>query len=89
MGWHHDRGNLLRFLFDPEHLEPTNNRAERALRPAVIGRKVSHCSKTQQGAQAYCAFMSVIQTLSKQGEDRLLDALSLLIAAPVRAPTPA
>ena len=31
LGWHHDRGNLLRFLDDPS-IEPTNNRAERALR---------------------------------------------------------
>ena len=29
--WHHDRGNLLRFLDDPS-IEPTNNRS---LRPAV------------------------------------------------------
>ena len=28
LGWHHDRGNLLRFLDDPS-IEPTNNRAER------------------------------------------------------------
>jgi hypothetical protein len=27
LGWHHDRGNLLRFLTDPR-IEPTNNRAE-------------------------------------------------------------
>ena len=33
LGWHDDRGNLL-LLDDP--IEPTNNRAERALRPAVI-----------------------------------------------------
>lgn len=46
-----DRGNLLRFL-RVEGLEPTNNRAERALRPAVIARKVSHCSKNQRGAEA-------------------------------------
>ena len=31
LGWHDDRGNLLRFLDDPS-IEPTNNRAERALR---------------------------------------------------------
>ena len=31
LGWHDDRGNLLRFLDDPG-IEPTNNRAERALR---------------------------------------------------------
>ena len=28
LGWHDDRGNLLRFLDDPG-IEPTNNRAER------------------------------------------------------------
>ena len=31
---------LFRFVIDPE-VEPTNNRAERALRPSVIYRKVS------------------------------------------------
>ena len=46
LGWHHDRGNLLRFLDDPR-IEPTNNRAERALRPAVIARKVSHAPRTR------------------------------------------
>ncbi len=49
IGWHHDRGNLLRFLENPS-IEPTNNRAERALRPAVIARKVSQCSKNDEGA---------------------------------------
>ena len=50
LGWHDDRGNLLRFLDDP-NIEPTNNRAERALRPAVIARKVSHCSKSVEGGR--------------------------------------
>ena len=31
---------LFNFVMDP-HVEPTNNRAERALRPSVIYRKVS------------------------------------------------
>ena len=44
LAWHHDRGNLLRFLED-SRLEPTNNRVERALRPFVIGREVSQYSK--------------------------------------------
>ena len=47
LGWHDDRGSLLRFLDDPS-IEPTNNRAERALRGAVIARKVSHCSKNEE-----------------------------------------
>lgn len=68
LGTHHDRGNLLRFLEDP-NIEPTNNRAERALRGAVIARKVSQCSKNERGADARTAFMSVIKTLKKRGQD--------------------
>jgi transposase len=64
--WHHQRGNLLRFLDDPR-IEPTNNRAERALRPAVIARKVSQCSKTRDGADAFAAFTSVLRTAVQQG----------------------
>ena len=71
LGWHHDRGNLLRFLDDPS-IEPTNNRAERALRPAVIARKVSHCSKNVGGADAFSAFTSVIRTLARNGGDHSL-----------------
>jgi transposase len=73
LGIHHDRGNLLRFLQDPS-IEPTNNRAERALRGAVIARKVSQCSKNERGADARAAFMSVIKTLKKRGLD-IVDGL--------------
>ena len=66
LGWQDDRGNLLRFLDDPA-IEPTNNWAERALRGAMIARKVSHCSKTEGGADAFGAFTSVIRTLARQG----------------------
>ena len=71
LGRHNDRGNLLRFLDDPR-IEPTNNRAERALRGAVIARKVSHCSKTYEGAEAYSAFTSVIRTLARKVDDDTL-----------------
>lgn len=81
LGWHHDRGNLLRFLTDPR-IEPTNNRAERALRPAVIARKVSQCSKTDRGTHAFEAFTSMVRTLSKQGIDSLVEGLYLLFRSP-------
>jgi hypothetical protein len=74
LGRQHDAGNLLRFLLDPS-VEPTNNRAERALRPAVIARKVSHCSKNERGARAFEALVSVIQTLKKRGEGSLVARL--------------
>src|SRR5205085_5283591 len=67
-GRHHTRGNLLRFLDDPR-VEPTNNISERGFRFAVIQRKVSQCSKTAGGAEAFAAFASVIKTAMRRGVD--------------------
>jgi hypothetical protein len=72
---HHARGSLLRFLVDPS-VSPTNNSAERALRSAVISRKLSAGSKTVSGATAFSAFKSVIETgklASVDGFNTLLD----------------
>ncbi|MGH8711596.1 MAG: IS66 family transposase [Burkholderiales bacterium] len=82
IGRHHERGNLLRFPHQPMTVEPTNNAAERALRPAVIARKVSQCSKNEDGAKAYSAFKSVLGTLKKSGGD-VLEKLTRLIAPPL------
>jgi transposase len=80
LGWHHDRGNLVRFLDDPR-IEPTNNRAERALRPAVIARKVSQCSKNAGGAHAFAAFTSVVRTLAHSATS-LVEGLYHLFRSP-------
>jgi DNA-binding protein H-NS len=89
IGRHQDRGNLLRFLWDPEHVEPTNNRAERALRPAVIARKVSHCSENADGAEAFSRFVSVLQTLRKRGIGSLVSGLcNLLGGGALSSPPP-
>ena len=64
IGGQNDRGNVLRFLQEPG-IEPTHNRAERALRPAAIARKVSQCSKNERGAYAFAAFVSLAQTFRK------------------------
>ena len=71
-----DRGHVLTFLHFPG-VEPTNNRAERILRPAVIARKVSHCSKNERGAHAFSVFLSVFQTIRKMlpGAARSIAAL--------------
>jgi transposase len=78
---YHLKGELLRFLEEPL-VEPTNNRVERALRPAVIARKVSQCSKNEAGAYAFSAFKSVIQTLVKRGAGSLVEALYALFRSP-------
>jgi transposase len=86
---YHQRGELLRFLEQPE-VEPTNNRVERMLRPAVIARKVSQCSKTWPGADAFAAFTTVIQTLLKKDPpSALVEALVNLFHAPKSQTVPA
>jgi len=61
IGLEHDKGRLLLFLEEPE-VPPTNNHAERQLRPAVIARKVSQCSKNDRGANTYATLKSIVQT---------------------------
>jgi len=80
IGLQHDRGSVVRFLFNPA-IEPTNNRAERALRPAVIARKVSQCSKNQRGAEAFAAFTTVIRTMAKKPTSSVADGLTSLFGA--------
>jgi transposase len=77
IGLHHDRGRVLLFLHDPT-IEPTNNRGERTLRPAVIARQLSHGSKNERGAEAFAAFTSVIQTAAKTPGCSIIDTLQNL-----------
>ncbi len=79
LGRHFDQGNLTMFLEDPE-VEPTNNIAERMLRPAIVARKVSQCSKTERGANAYAAFESVLSTLSLRGASSVFKSLAKIVA---------
>lgn len=55
-------GNLFTFLFHPGVVTPDNNRAERAIRPAVVIRKISGGSRTQNGANATADLMSLART---------------------------
>jgi transposase len=50
-----------------EHLEPTNNLAERMLRPAVIWRKKSFGNHSQAGCRYVERMLSVSQTLCLRG----------------------
>jgi hypothetical protein len=79
LGRHFGEGSLTKFLEDPE-VEPTNNLAERILRPAVIARKVSQCSKNEMGANAYAAFKSVLGTFALQKVGSLSKAVANLLS---------
>lgn len=86
IGAQQDRGHLLRFL-TTAGVEPTNNRAERILRPAVIARKVSHCSKNQRGAHAFAAFVSIAQTARKKAQQTVSQAFLGLFSRSAPATT--
>jgi transposase len=53
------------FLADPT-LDATNHRAEQAIRPAVVNRKVWGGNRTEAGAQAQSVLASVLETCRRQ-----------------------
>ena len=73
------KDEILTFLEEQE-VEPTNNRAERALRPAVVARKISGGNRTEKGAEAHAVLMSIIQTCRQNGTN-IIDFGKDLLAA--------
>lgn len=53
---------LFTFLFDPTTIDATNWRAEQALRPAVVTRKVCGGNRTARGATTQQVLASVVRT---------------------------
>lgn len=60
------RPHLLTCLY-VEGVDPTNNQAERQLRPAVIVRKLSCGNKTDSGARTFEVLASLAATCAQQG----------------------
>ena len=74
---------IFSFLFDPT-LDATNWRAEQALRPAVVTRKMcGGGNRTARGADTQQVLASVLRTADQRG----LDATDLLVTL-LTAPTP-
>jgi transposase len=61
---------LFTFILIPG-VEPTNNCAERALRPCVVQNKIWGCHRTDAGAKNRDILMSVIGTMKLQGKSIL------------------
>jgi transposase len=61
---------LFNFAYEPG-VEPTNNRAERALRPFVLWRKVSYGSQSERGCVFAQRIMTVAHSLRQQGRSVL------------------
>ena len=63
-----------------EAVEPTNNAAERAIRPAVIWRRTSFGSQTQTGS-AFVARMLTVVTSLKSQQRNVLEFLTQAVVA--------
>lgn len=63
-------------------VEPTNNRAERALRQCVVQRKIWGGFRTEQGAKDRDVMMSVIETMKLQGKNILKDGTECISTQP-------
>lgn len=79
------RPHLFTFLYDP-HVAPTNNLAERQLRPAVIARKLSAGNKTERGKTTFEILASLAATCRQRDAD--FAQLVARAAAIGRAPPP-
>jgi transposase len=63
------RQQTLWTFLDHDDVEPTNNGAERALRPAVIQRKISYGVQSKTGALCRIRLLTVCTSLQQQGRD--------------------
>jgi transposase len=78
---------VIAFVHDPR-LPPTNNDAERALRHAVIARRIGFGTRTDEGSRCYAAALSVIETCRKRGLDVASYARDLIATARKGLPHP-
>ncbi len=56
-------------------MEPTNNAAERAIRPAVLWRRISFGAQSESGSTFVARMLTVVATLQSQNRD-VLDYLT-------------
>jgi transposase len=79
------RTDLFTFVADPA-VPPTNNAAERALRPLVVARKVSGGTRSRRGSQTRMVLQSLVATWDLRGLDPVAEFLALLAAPPQPRP---
>jgi hypothetical protein len=81
---------LFTFL-DKEGIEPTNNQAEREIRPAVIIRKNSLGNRSEKGANCQAVLMSIYRTLKRRNLnpiDTVVNALREYVKTGTLPPLP-
>jgi len=63
-----ERFNALWTFLEMDHVEPTNNHAERSLRPWVIWRKKYFCTRSDYGSEFVARSASIITTCKLNGK---------------------
>jgi hypothetical protein len=59
------------YTFIKKNVDPTNNNAEREIRPAVLMRKTSYCNRSDAGRDNQAILMSIIATSKKKNRNFL------------------
>lgn len=77
------RDQVFTFLQQPG-IDATNHRAEQAIRPGVLARKISGGSRTERGALAHANLTTVDQSARQQGRDFCRMLADLLCGRRVR-----
>jgi uncharacterized protein YukE len=84
----HQRESLFGCLYEPA-AEPTNNRAERGFRWAVMARKLSCGNKTAAGQRCFEVLASVARTCEQRGHDFVSYLAKFLPKSVIPEPIPA
>jgi transposase len=71
---------LFTFVEHP-YVASSNNAAERAIRPAVISRKISGGTRSARGSQTKTRLMSVFATWKLQGKESIAACADMIVAA--------
>ena len=82
-----EQNSLWRF-FEVEGVSPTNNHAERQLRPLVISKKLSFGTQSNRGSRYIERIFTVISTCKQQGKDILSFILEALRKFNLKQPPP-
>jgi transposase len=84
----HDHRDWLWTFLDVEGVEPTNNVSERALRPAVIWRKLSFGTQSARGSRFVETILTVVETCHRQSRNSFQYLTATLEAHFADQPTP-
>jgi len=80
------RDELFTFLDYAPLVSPYNNHAEQQMRTPVMTRRISQGNRSQSGAEAQAALMSILRSMELQGRNPLDELLRLAQDAVARKP---